>query len=106
MLYDWRESGLLIGPIRLHKSLCLPENWSKQEGDIYTLLNFGLTFSYILKVYERNSLNNQHLYYLQREIDEYQAITVAGSSHFGYRNLISDFRTLLIILAINSFHEV
>ena len=54
-------------------------------------------------------LNNQHLYYLkllQGEIDSYQAITVAGSGHFGYRNLISDFRTLLIILAINTFHEV
>ena len=43
---------------------------------------------------------------LQSENDEYQAITVAGSGHFGYRNLISDFRTLLIILAINSFNEV
>ena len=29
LLYDWRESCLLIGPICLHKSLCLPENWSK-----------------------------------------------------------------------------
>ena len=29
LLYDWRESGLLIGPICLHKSLCLPENWYK-----------------------------------------------------------------------------
>ena len=29
LLYDWIESCLLIGPIRLHKSLCLPENWSK-----------------------------------------------------------------------------
>ena len=28
LLYDWRESCLLIGPICLHKSLCLPENWS------------------------------------------------------------------------------
>ena len=28
LLYDWRESCLLIGPIRLHKSLCLPGNWS------------------------------------------------------------------------------
>ena len=25
---DWRESCLLIGLICLHKSLCLPENWS------------------------------------------------------------------------------
>ena len=24
LLYDWRESCLLIGPICLHKSLCLP----------------------------------------------------------------------------------
>ena len=31
LLYDWRESCLLICPICLHKSLCLPENW---EGDI------------------------------------------------------------------------
>ena len=30
LLYDWRESCLLIGPISLHKSLCLPGNWSKQ----------------------------------------------------------------------------
>ena len=29
LLYDWRESCLLIGTICLHKSLCLPENWSK-----------------------------------------------------------------------------
>ena len=29
LLYDWRESCLLIGPICLHKSQCLPENWSK-----------------------------------------------------------------------------
>ena len=29
LLYDWRESCLLIGPICLHKSLCLRENWSK-----------------------------------------------------------------------------
>ena len=29
LLYDWRESCLLIGPICLYKSLCLPENWSK-----------------------------------------------------------------------------
>ena len=74
-----------------------------------TRLNFGLTFSYILRVYYQNFLNNQHLYYLkllQSKIDEYQAITVAGSGHFVYRNLISDFRTLLIILAINSFPEV
>ena len=54
-------------------------------------------------------LNSQHPFYLkllQSENDEYQAITVAGSGHLGYRNLIFDFRTLLIILAINSFHEV
>ena len=29
LLYDLRESCLLIGPICLYKSLCLPENWSK-----------------------------------------------------------------------------
>ena len=29
LLYDWRESCLLIGPIFLHKSLCLSGNWSK-----------------------------------------------------------------------------
>ena len=29
LLYDWRESCLLIGSICLPKSLCLPENWSK-----------------------------------------------------------------------------
>ena len=29
LLYDWREPGLLIGPICLHKSLCLPGNWSE-----------------------------------------------------------------------------
>ena len=29
LLYDWRESCLLIGPISLHKSLCLPGNWSE-----------------------------------------------------------------------------
>ena len=28
LLYDWRESCLLIGLICLHKSLCLPGNWS------------------------------------------------------------------------------
>ena len=43
---------------------------------------------------------------LQSENDEYQAITVAGSSQFGYKNLISDFRALLIILAKKSFDEV
>ena len=30
LLYDWRESCLLIGPICLHKSLYLPENLTKQ----------------------------------------------------------------------------
>ena len=29
LLYDWRESCLLIDPICLHKSLFLPGNWSK-----------------------------------------------------------------------------
>ena len=29
LLNDWRESCLLIGPISLHKSLCLPGNWLK-----------------------------------------------------------------------------
>ena len=29
LLYDRRESCLLIGPFRLHKSLRLPEIWSK-----------------------------------------------------------------------------
>ena len=29
LLYDWRESCLLIGPICVNKSLCLPGNWSK-----------------------------------------------------------------------------
>ena len=29
LLYDWRESCLLIGLICFHKSLCLPGNWSK-----------------------------------------------------------------------------
>ena len=29
LLYDWRESGLLLGLICLHKSLCLPGNWPK-----------------------------------------------------------------------------
>ena len=29
LFYDWRESCLLIGPICLHKSLCLPGKWSK-----------------------------------------------------------------------------
>ena len=29
LLYDWRESCFLIGPICLHKSLYLPQNWSK-----------------------------------------------------------------------------
>ena len=73
-----------------------------------TRLIFELTFPYILKVYLQNFLNNQHLYYLkllQSENDKYQTITVAGSSHFVYRNLISNFRTLLTILAMNSFHE-
>ena len=85
---------------------------SKNVGNTscITRLNFGLTFLYILKVYEQNFfLNNQHLYYLkllQSENDGYQAISEAGSGHFGYRNLISDFRTLLVILAINSAHEV
>ena len=37
---------------------------------------------------------------LQSENDVYQTITVSGSVHFGYRNLISDFRALLLILAI------
>ena len=29
LLLDWGETCLLIGPIYLHKSLCLPGNWSK-----------------------------------------------------------------------------
>ena len=29
LLYDWRESCLLIGPICLDKSLCVPGNWSE-----------------------------------------------------------------------------
>ena len=62
-----------------------------------------LHFPTVLKCINETFLNNQHLYYLkllQSESDEYQAITVAGSGHFGYRNLISDFRTLSIILVI------
>ena len=43
---------------------------------------------------------------LHKENDEYQAITVAGSIHFGYRNIIFDVRTILKTFAINSFHEV
>ena len=43
---------------------------------------------------------------LQLENDEYQAITVAGSGHFGHISLISDFRALLTILAKTSFDEV
>ena len=43
---------------------------------------------------------------LQSENDENQAIIVAGSGLFGYRNVIFDVWTLLIIFAINSFHEV
>ena len=35
LLYDWRESCLLIGPICLHKSQRLPENRSKL---VYTLI--------------------------------------------------------------------
>ena len=34
---------------------------------------------------------------LQSENDEYQTITVAGSGHFGYRNLISDLLIFCII---------
>ena len=30
---------------------------------------------------------------------------MAGSGHFGYRNLISDFRTLLLILAIKKVSD-
>ena len=72
----------------------------KQLGNAscITRINFGLTFPYILKVYQRNFLN-QHLKFLQSENDEYQAITVARIGHYRYRNLISDFRTLSIILA-------
>ena len=29
LVYDWREACRLIGPLCLHKSLCLPENWSR-----------------------------------------------------------------------------
>ena len=29
LLYDWREFCPLIGPVCLHKSLCLPGIWSK-----------------------------------------------------------------------------
>ena len=83
----------------------------KKLGNTFciTRLNFGLTFPYLLKVYYQNFLNNQHPFYLkllQSENDEYQALTVAGSDHFGYINLIFDVRTLLIIFAINSFREV
>ena len=35
LLYDWRESCLLIGPICLHKSLCLPGNWSEPVHNLY-----------------------------------------------------------------------
>ena len=34
LLYDWKESCLLIGPICLHKSLCLPGNWSKPVHEL------------------------------------------------------------------------
>ena len=34
LLYDLRESCLLIGPICLHKSLCLPGNWSKPVHEL------------------------------------------------------------------------
>ena len=81
----------------------------KRNTSYITRLNFGLTFPYILKVHQRMFLNDQHLFYLkllQSENDEYLAITVAGSGHFGYKNVIFDVRTLLIVFAINCFHEV
>ena len=34
LIYDWRESCLLIGLICLHKSLCLPGNWSKPVQEL------------------------------------------------------------------------
>ena len=38
MSYDWREFCLLIGPICLHKSLCLPGNWSKPVHKLISIL--------------------------------------------------------------------
>ena len=83
----------------------------KKLGNTFcvTMVKFGLTFSYIQNVFKQNCLINQQLHYLkllQRENDEYQAITAAASGHLGYRNLIYDFRTPFIILATNVFHEV
>ena len=91
------------------------------DHDIYTWKNvrehlllykakfWTLHFPTFLKCINKTFLNNQHLYYLkllQGENDEYQVVIVTGSGHFGYRSLVSDFRTLSIILAINSSHEV
>ena len=38
------------------------------------------------------------------ENDKYPAITVANRGQLGHRNLISDFRTPFMFLAISSFH--
>ena len=79
------------------------EHFLYYEARLWT--NISLHFLSVLT----NILNNKHLFYLKllhSENGEYLAITVAGSGHSRYRNFIFDFRTLLIILAINSFHEV
>ena len=35
LLYEWKESLLLIGPICLHKFLCPSENWLTSSWDSY-----------------------------------------------------------------------
>ena len=85
----------------------------KKLGNTFSIMrvNFGLNVSYILNMFKQNRSFIQNLKYPtllrhENENDEYPANTVAVSGHLGYRSSVSDFRTLLIFPAINSFYEV
>ena len=100
----------LASQINIYKLHVYVYTWKKVREH---LLYYQAKLSNNISLHSQSALtellNNQHPFYLkllQSENDEYQAITVAGSGHFGYRNLFFDFRTLLITFAINFFHEV
>ena len=67
-----------------------------------------LIFFYIIKLFYPTFKNDKNLCYpmsLLSENDTVFAIPAVDSGHLRIRKFVSNFRTLLISLAIRSFHE-